>query len=305
MFKMPSYINSFPAAAGAAINPNKRYVFLRVLGGRAFLDHLQETESSLHQFFILHVHFRGQRLCSKPIPCSCEPAFHEGFLLELSRGAKDTGRPLPHTELLSLSDPIHMTLIRNTPMGDHELVGTCYLEWRVTLAQGTGRANTSVELAGVSSEGNIPAGVLDMQLELLPRCDDMIGPDVLSAQLSLEKQRTAERERVFLVYAKQWWKEYQHIRASHAERLVKIFAHDENGVSHPVCAYVHPMRVGRLLDGPRHAARYVSLIPHERAPSVGTSGVQAEVWNSTHAFLCQKKGVSAGRDGGSGVGGAD
>ena len=171
----------------------------------------------------------------------------------------------------------------------------------MVLARGAGRANTSVELAGVSSEGNVPAGVLDVQLESLPRCDDVIGPEVLAAQLSLEKQRTGERERVFLVYSKQWWKEYQNVRASHADRLVKIFAHDENGVSHPVCSYVHPMRAGRLLDGPRHAARYVSLIPYERAPSVGTGGVQAEVWNSTHALLCQKKGVRTTNDGGGGV----
>eukprot|EP00731_Ephydatia_muelleri_P026239 Em0018g339a len=264
------------AVTGTIIQPNKRYVFLQVLGGKAFLDHLQESESSLQQFFILHVHFRGQRLCSKPIPCSCEPAFHEGFLLELSRGPRDAGRPLSYTDLLSVSDPIHLTLVRNTPMGDHEL----------------GRANTSLEMAGASSEGNIPAGILDVRLESLPRSEgDVIGTEVLAAQLSLEKQRAAERERVFLVYAKQWWREYQHMRTSHVDRMVKIFAHDESGVSHPVCAYVHPMRAGRLLDGPRHAARYVSLIPYERASSVGTGGgSRDDVWSSTHALLCQKKG---------------
>lgn len=293
---MLSLIRSLTVAvAGTIIQPNKRYVFLQVLGGKAFLDHLQESESTLQQFFVLHVHFRGQRLCSKPVPCSCEPAFHEGFLLELSRGARDAGRPLSRTDLLSISDPVHLTLVRNTPAGDRELVGTCYLEWRAVLAQGTGRANTSVEMVGVSSEGNIPAGIIDVRLESLPRGGeeegDTIGHEVLSAQLSLEKQRAAERERVFLVYAKQWWREYQHVRASHVDRMVKIFAHDENGVSHPVCAYVHPMRAGRLLDGPRGAARYVSLMPYERASSVGTGGARDEVWSSTHAFLCQKKGV--------------
>ena len=50
------------------------------------------------------------------------------------------------------------------------------------------------------------------------------GSDVISAQISLEKTRQAEWERLFLVYAKQWWKEYLQIRPQHKQRLVKIFA---------------------------------------------------------------------------------
>lgn len=40
----------------------------------------------------------------------------------------------------------------------------------------------------------------------------------------MERQKTAEKERLFLVYAKQWWREYLQIRPSHNSRLVKIFA---------------------------------------------------------------------------------
>lgn len=43
-------------------------------------------------------------------------------------------------------------------------------------------------------------------------------------QQSLERQRTAEKERLFLVYAKQWWREFLEIRPSHQSKLVKIFA---------------------------------------------------------------------------------
>lgn len=43
-------------------------------------------------------------------------------------------------------------------------------------------------------------------------------------QFTLERQRTAEKERLFLVYAKQWWREYLQIRPTHNTRLVKIFA---------------------------------------------------------------------------------
>ena len=58
----------------------------------------------------------------------------------------------------------------------------------------------------------------------MPRLNEALSEDVLAAQVSLEKSRQAERERLFLVYAKQWWKEYLQIRTQHRERLVKIFA---------------------------------------------------------------------------------
>lgn len=35
--------------------------------------------------FTLHLHFRGQRFKSRPVPCACEPSFDEGFLLELHK----------------------------------------------------------------------------------------------------------------------------------------------------------------------------------------------------------------------------
>lgn len=43
-------------------------------------------------------------------------------------------------------------------------------------------------------------------------------------QQSLERRKTAEKERLFLVYAKQWWQEFLEIRPSHQSKLVKIFA---------------------------------------------------------------------------------
>lgn len=47
---------------------------------------------------------------------------------------------------------------------------------------------------------------------------------VFRIQQSLNRQRTAEKERLFLVYAKQWWREFLEIRPSHQSKMVKIFA---------------------------------------------------------------------------------
>lgn len=72
----------------ANISPLRRYLYLQVLGGKAFLEHLQEPEPLPGQVcstFTLHLHFRNQRFNSKPVPCACEPDIQEGFLLEVHR----------------------------------------------------------------------------------------------------------------------------------------------------------------------------------------------------------------------------
>lgn len=63
---------------------------------------------------------------------------------------------------------------------------------------------------------------------------------------------------------------------------------DENGVNRPVCSYVRVLRAGRLLESPRQAARFVSLLAQEKAPVIG-GGVRQEQWCSMMAFLCRNK----------------
>ena len=63
------------------VDPTKRYLYFQVLGGKAFLEHLQEPEpipGQVSSTFTLHVHFRGQRFRSRPVPCACEPDINEG-----------------------------------------------------------------------------------------------------------------------------------------------------------------------------------------------------------------------------------
>lgn len=282
----------------------KRCLHIQVLGGRAFLDHLTEPSPSCNQcrsFFVLHVLFRGQRFHSRPVPCACEPNINESFLLELSeccgrhpRRSNDiiTETMLSYSSALGISDPIYLVLTRSNDRGEGELVGTCSVQWRQLLTESSGRSNVTVEVGGVCSEAKITAGLLDLKLEIVPKSSETLQTELLSAQLGLEKQRDSERERLFLVYAKQWWKEYLQIRPAHSQRLVKIFAPDERGVSHLVCCYITPLRAGRLLDTPRHAARFVSLIPFEKKSSVGSDSGCCESWTRAYTFISLKKGVS-------------
>ena len=105
----------------------------------------------------------------------------------------------------------------------------------------------------------------------------------------MEHSKVAERERLFLVYAKQWWREFLQIRSSHCNRLVKIFAQDETGTNRLTCSFERPIRAARLLYTPRQAARFVSLIAYEKAECVG--GGKTEMWCNMHSLVCKNKGV--------------
>uniref|UniRef100_A0A671P4U9 Centrosomal protein 76 n=1 Tax=Sinocyclocheilus anshuiensis TaxID=1608454 RepID=A0A671P4U9_9TELE len=251
----------------ATLVPLRRYLYFQVLGGKAFLEHLQEPEPLPGQVcstFTLHLHFRNQRFCSKPVPCTCEPDLQEGFLLEVHRdGPGDASKMADDTTMLSICDPVHMLLINTDTTGDTTLISSYFLDWRRVLSAPNGKTSVSVELLGVGSECKVAVGVLNQ---------------------SLERQKTAEKERLFLVYAKQWWQEFLEIRPSHQSKLVKIFAQDENGVNRPVCSYVRVSRAGRLLKSPWQATHFISLLAQERAPVVG-GGVRQEQWCSMMAFL--------------------
>lgn len=279
-------LEEVPARVG--VDHSRRYLYLQVLGGKAFLEHLQDPEplpGKVTSTFTLYVHFKGQRFKSRPVPCACEPDINEGFLLELQ---KDGGKMADAATLLSISDYIHLVLIKTDPSGDTTLIGSHFLPWRDILSAANGRLTSAVEINGVGAEAKVPMGILEIKFEIIPRLSQILTKEVISAQVNLEHSRIAERERLFLVYAKQWWKEFLQIRASHSNRLVKIFAQDECGTNRPVCSFVCPLRAGRLLDSPRQAARFVSLLGYEHAPSVG--GGRAEMWSSLHAFLCKGKG---------------
>ncbi|CAG6016066.1 centrosomal protein of 76 kDa isoform 2-T2 [Menidia menidia] len=276
------------------IDPSQRYLYLQVLGGKAFIEHLQDPEPLPGQVcstFTLHLHFRNQRFHSKPVPCACEPDLKEGFILEIHKdGTGDGSKMVDATTMLSLCDPAHLVLIKTDTASETTLVSSYFLDWRTVLSSQSSKTCFAVELMGVGSECKVPAGILTVSLELYPPLSETLSFDIISTQQSLERQKTADKERLFLVYAKQWWREFLEIRPSHQSKLVKIFAQDENGVNRPVCSYVSVLRAGRLLESPRQAARFVSLLAHEKAPVVGGGGSKQEQWCTLMAFMCRGKG---------------
>ena len=61
--KLPYHQTSLFHSLSSGVDPNKRYLFLRVNGGCAFLDHLQHAHTICSSTLTLHVGFRGQRVC--------------------------------------------------------------------------------------------------------------------------------------------------------------------------------------------------------------------------------------------------
>ncbi|KAL2083856.1 hypothetical protein ACEWY4_019374 [Coilia grayii] len=280
-------------AERSSINPKRRYLYLQILGGKAFLEHLQvpnRISAEACSTLTLCINFRNQRFRSKPVLCECEPELQEGFFLEVHQNLTGNENKMADcSTLLSMCDPIHMVLIKTAPSGDTVLTSSHFLDWRSVLSAPGGKTSIAIELLGVGRDCKAPVGVLNVKLELYPPLPDRLSTDVVTTQQSLERQKTAEKDRLFLVYAKQWWREFLDIRPSHQNRLVKIFAQDENGMNRPVCSYVRVLRGGRLLESPHQAARFVSLLAQERVPGVG-SGSYHEQWSTAMAFLCRNKG---------------
>lgn len=255
----------------------------QVNGGRAFLDHLQQQ--SIKSFFTLHIHFRGQRVQSRPVPCTCDPEFNEQFIFDLKKGPGSDGRIL-EAPLLSITDKISIVLTRTNSFGTKFLVSTHLFEWRHVLAMD--RQVTSIELMGA---GKMPVGLLEVELALHPQPSKLLSRDVIKEQCRQELYFFKEKERRFFLYANNWWKEFQEIRDDFKDRMVIIFAEDENSERRPVCSFVRPIRANRLLNTPREAARFVGLIPVGKKETIGQGRVQ-EKWISMHTFLCFNKGES-------------
>lgn len=220
------------------VDPNKRYLYLHFSHGKAFLEYLlsnQPNSTLATSHFIIHVHFRDQRFKTRPFICSCEPKINEGFLLEMDTKSSheisqnisqyQTSLMLDKDALLAINDKIHIVMIRtDRNASENHLIASHFLEWRSILSVPGSKKQTSVELMGVGEESKIPAGIIFITMKLVPLLSDTLHEDILETQLAIEHSKNSERERLFLIYSKQWWREYLEIRDDHKYRYVKLFA---------------------------------------------------------------------------------
>jgi centrosomal protein CEP76 len=190
------------------MNVFKRYIYVSFHGGKAFMESRPGLgeDSTLS----LNINFNGQRFNGKTVLACSEPSFTEGFLLELP-GSLSAGLGAVLTDsFLIYTEPVHITIVRHDSNGDFVLTGSHFLDWRQhvlrALESSTGSFQ-AVEVMGVGAACSVPTGIVNVRVDVLPAPAASLNPDVARTHLSLERARVVDAERIFFVYAKQWWRE--------------------------------------------------------------------------------------------------
>ena len=270
-----------------------RGLSVTLIRGRAFLEHLQSEEmlpGTPAPTFFIHAYFQGQRLVSPELPCHCDLEIAHTFRFSLSSRAH---RDLRGPDLLGVSEGVALVLVRHELDGRRNLIGTGAVEWRRVLVERGLRAEGSVEVLGVGSESAVPTGALEYRLELELGAGELawlrenpVTSQLLETQRGLEQSRSSEQQRLFLIYSKQWWSQYSQLRPVHRARKVPLFPPSESGAPLLACRYVSPLNTHRLIESPRAALRFCSLIPRRSDPlTPGHSSPPSDTWLSRAAAL--------------------
>ena len=278
------------------------HLHVLLLGGRAFshtdIDGGRDSSGDRGSLRVC-LQFAKQRFNSVSVPFADEPEFRDGVLFELpppddatAAAATSAGLPAQATMemfrgLCRTCEPMHVVVLHQVG-GREVLLSSCLLEWRQVLYHG--RQTLSVELPGLGTQSTLLVGSLEIKLELVPQPQAEACMTEAEVMLLLKKERDlqVDAERRFFAYARNWWAQYVDLNPDHATRAVKLFAMSEFGTQRPVTAFVRPLRAERLLETPRQAAHFVSLLRHSREPSAGA--VVADVWRSMHATLAVRAG---------------
>ncbi|KAG7382570.1 Centrosomal protein of 76 kDa [Phytophthora boehmeriae] len=344
--------------AGEAESERDVVLYLRLSGGRAFVDQLVELEhgggsgeddedtgwdemkcpvGSVLTFFRVIATFQQQRHVSRDVRTCVDPPFDEHFRFRVekkrARAARTRGGlayavdvTSPWEALCLVEEPVQLDLLKVTKKllrrdsGNRgrwrelsrELLAVHRLDWRRVLCSTLHFVHFPVQLVGQMKE---PVGSLDIRADLL-HCKRSAGiaRDVRSFLNKEALQRNASNHS-FYKYAKQWWDEYRsEARGSHLlspkgsekptsgedeyskllaqigsrQRLVKMFAEDEEGRYRMVCKFITPLRVPSAVRSPSEAARFVGLLPYESNGLVG--GAADETWRSLATVLSLRKG---------------
>jgi hypothetical protein len=156
------------------IRPNKRYLSVRLTGGRAFVDFLLTDESKLNPSTLtVHAQFGSERRDSSSVTAAVEPEFNLRWFFPL-QNEQDEAPLISLNSLLDRPIPLSLILLKHsqTRPGEVELLSAHDIEWRKTLVHG--RLAVCAELPAFNS-GSMEAaqsrktlGLLNVELEIVP-----------------------------------------------------------------------------------------------------------------------------------------
>ncbi|KAJ1447360.1 CEP76 C2 domain-containing protein [Pelagophyceae sp. CCMP2097] len=296
------------------VNGSALALRVEIRGGAAFMGELvDEGMSGEANAVRAHLSFRRQRGATGPAAAAVEPKLRGVFLFRLCATAPRTvgeWHDLVDGEgggsaLLRLC--VTRERVGSAAAAKRELVATASVDWRQALLNGGGLVSVPLkgagpdsvlaEAAGAGDDGAARAGaVLRLALDVVALDAEGDGPlqtpfdDVaVRRAVGCAATRHAEASRRFYLYAKTWWGEYSALDTTFGDRAVKLFARDEAGDLRCACSFVSPLRAARALDSPRHAARFVSLLPLEKHASVG-GGAATDIWHTPLAVVSRRAG---------------
>ncbi len=258
------------AAHASSLDSGPPCVVLEVLGARAFSEGLPGEQVEVH------LSFGGERHRTAAAALAAEPRVRGRAVF-----------PLPPTmgPLLSVRGAPRATVVLVRADGAKVLLGAAKVDWRRAMAKG--QAVLCVEVRG---PGLVPVGALDLAVEVRGVGRRPSEAEV-TAQARADEAMAAERDRRLFAHARGWWKEYIAARPAHATRLVRVVATGEDGASRPVTDFVVPLRTApRALESPRHAARWVALLPMGRDADAPCGAAAQDVWQDVETTLSTGRG---------------
>ncbi|RNF20659.1 centrosomal protein 76kDa [Trypanosoma conorhini] len=287
-----SLAQTLNAAHAWKLLPGQYYLHLRLAGGKAFVDNLDLSPSFAKDYLMyVAVQFGSQRYRSTSEKAAVDPPFRDEFLIDLDY--KSFGSCA--ADLIQISTPLHIAVFgEERLLTCAKMLGENLVDWRRVLR--TGYLGLTVELCG--DNPGIPAGILELQLELLPNKAPRFSEEDVASRIDLQRSAITSADREFLLYARRWWMEFQEIRPIHKQRKVKVFASTSNGRMVPTTHFVSVIRAENGIDTPAEAARFVSLIAvtdeEHLTQEVLLGGLgnnsSRNCWLSMFTFLSQRRG---------------
>ena len=269
------------------------HLYLNLKQGHSFIDHdtnkIIDTQSDKPPVYLeFDIQFFGKRYHTPKIPASGDFNINQSFTLDFN--PLHTDIDLTYNILRKIQSPIHVVLLEHEN-GVTRILSSKNIEWRWALCYGSW--GISVEFKEIASLNSVNVGTVDMVLSLSPVVDksNLLSESAIMDQLNSERKNEVEKTQDFVQYSTEWWEDYKTIHPSHSSRLVKLFLPTEDREYYsykPACALIEPILVGRAINTPYEAARFVSLIPFERRENPG--GAKIEIWHTMHSFLTLRKG---------------
>lgn len=110
-----------------------------------------------------------------------------------------------------LLDPIHLVIVRREPDGTADLVCSHLLDGQAMALKQIGQENSdsAVEVFGAGPNASIPAGVLNLRVQLGSMEDATAGQSISAARglLAIRQSEQRDHEQQFMLYSKTWWHE--------------------------------------------------------------------------------------------------